>query len=92
MKRLICTVAVLLVLCAPARADDGLSMDEAMDIILAHHGVVTDMDVTDYLTLDAESMTREVREHNNFARRVPVLEEQMKVANHRIEDLEELTK
>ena len=33
MKRLICTVAVLLVLCAPARADDGLSMDEAMDII-----------------------------------------------------------
>lgn len=33
-------------------------------------------------------LTREVREHNNFARRVPVLEEQMKVANHRIEDLE----
>lgn len=59
MKRLICTAAVLLVLCVPARADDGLSMDEAMDIILAHHGVVTDMDVTDYLTLDAEEMTRE---------------------------------
>ena len=39
-----------------------------------------------------EELTREVREHNNFARRVPVLEEQMKVANHRIEDLEELTK
>lgn len=35
-----------------------------------------------------EELTREVREHNNFARRVPVLEEQMKVANHRIEDLE----
>ena len=33
-------------------------------------------------------LTREVREHNNFARRVPVLEEQIKVANHRIEDLE----
>lgn len=29
-----------------------------------------------------------VREHNNFARRVPILEEQMKVANHRIADLE----
>ena len=39
-----------------------------------------------------EELTREVREHNNFARRVPVLEEQMKVANHRIDDLEELTK
>lgn len=35
-----------------------------------------------------EELTREVREHNNFAQRVPVLEEQMKVANHRIEDLE----
>ena len=36
-----------------------------------------------------EELTREVREHNNFARRVPVLEEQMKVVNHRIADLEE---
>ena len=39
-----------------------------------------------------EELTREVREHNNFARRVPVLEEQMKVANHRIDDLEEINK
>ena len=37
----------------------------------------------------AEELTREVREHNNFARRVPILEEQMKVANHRIADLEQ---
>ena len=35
-----------------------------------------------------EELTREVREHNNFARRVPILEEQMKVTNHRIADLE----
>lgn len=35
-----------------------------------------------------EELTREVREHNNFAKRVPVLEEQVKVANHRIADLE----
>ena len=33
-------------------------------------------------------LTREVREHNNFARRMPVLEEQIKVINHRLEDLE----
>ena len=33
-------------------------------------------------------LTREVRDHNNFAKRVPVLEEKMKVANHRIDDLE----
>lgn len=37
-----------------------------------------------------EELTREVREHNNFAKRVPVVEEQIKVANHRIEDLEKL--
>lgn len=35
-----------------------------------------------------EELTREVREHNNFAQRVPVLEEQMRMVNHRIEDLE----
>lgn len=35
-----------------------------------------------------DELTREVREHNHFARRVPVLEEQIKLANHRIEDLE----
>lgn len=35
-----------------------------------------------------DELTREVRLHNNFAQRVPVLEEQMKVANHRITDLE----
>ena len=39
-----------------------------------------------------EELTREVREHNNFARRVPVVEDQIKVINHRIEDLEEINK
>ena len=39
-----------------------------------------------------EELTREVREHNNFARRVPVMEEQIKVINHRIDDLEEINK
>ena len=35
-----------------------------------------------------DELTREVREHNGFARRMPVGEEQIKVANHRISDLE----
>jgi hypothetical protein len=39
-----------------------------------------------------EELTREVREHNNFARRMPVVEEQIKVINHRIADLEDLGK
>lgn len=35
-----------------------------------------------------EQLEKKVESHNNFARRVPVIEEQIKVANHRIEDLE----
>lgn len=37
---------------------------------------------------EVKELTREVREHNHFAQRMPVLEEQLKVANHRIDDLE----
>lgn len=36
-----------------------------------------------------DELTREVRLHNNFAQRVPVMEEQIKVINHRIADFEE---
>lgn len=36
-----------------------------------------------------EELTREVREHNGFAQRMPVVEEQIKVINHRIKDLED---
>ena len=35
-----------------------------------------------------DELARAVREHNNFARRMPVVEEQIKVINHRIGDLE----
>ena len=35
-----------------------------------------------------DELTREVREHNGFARRMPVVEEQIKVINHRLADLE----
>ena len=35
-----------------------------------------------------DNLTSEVREHNNFAKRMPVVEEQIKVINHRLEDLE----
>lgn len=35
-----------------------------------------------------EELTREVREHNNFAKRMPVVEEKLRVINHRIDDLE----
>ena len=59
-NKLFLFLAVLALLCVPAYAEgSGLSMDEAMSIILDHHGVETEMDVADYLTLDAKTMTRE---------------------------------
>ena len=39
-----------------------------------------------------DELTREVRDHNNFARRMPVVEEQIKVINHRLQDIEESQK
>lgn len=39
-----------------------------------------------------EELTREVREHNGFARRMPVVEEQVRVINHRLKDLEDENK
>ena len=49
----------------------------------------TQQAVTDY---KIDELTREVREHNNFAKRMPVVEEMIKVANHRIDDLEQEAK
>ena len=53
---------------------------QSMDAKLDKQQAVTDTKL--------EELTREVRVHNNFAQRIPVLEEQMKVVNHRIADLE----
>lgn len=41
------------------------------------------------MTERINALTTEVREHNNFARRMPVVEEQIKVINNRIKDLED---
>ena len=49
------------------------------------HQLETSQAVTD---TKLDELTREVREHNGFARRMPVVEEQIKVINHRINDLE----
>ena len=55
-------------------------MQADMKLELAKAQAVTDTKI--------DELTREVREHNNFARRMPVVEEQIKVINHRIQDLE----
>ena len=49
------------------------------------NNIRTNQAVTD---TQLDELTREVREHNNFARRMPVVEEQIKVIYHRIDDLE----
>lgn len=54
--------------------------DAKLSAQMETHQAVTDTKI--------EELTREVREHNNFARRMPVLEEKIAVANHRIDDLE----
>ena len=44
------------------------------------------------MTYRIEQLEKKVDKHNNFAERIPVVEEQIKVINHRIDDLEELQK
>ena len=51
------------------------------------HQLETSQAVTD---CKIDELTREVREHNNFAKRMPVVEEQIKVINHRLADLEKV--
>ena len=48
-------------------------------------GILVSSKMTNYRLQQLENR---VAEHNNFARRMPVVEEQIKVANHRIDDLE----
>ena len=48
-------------------------------------GIVTSSKLTSYRI---EQLEKKVDKHNNFAQRIPVLEQQIKVADHRIEDLE----
>lgn len=72
----VCSMIVGIVSAIIAAKSTGNDVQKKMEIAQA----VTDTKL--------EALTREVRSHNNFAQRMPVLEEQIKVANHRIEDLE----
>lgn len=75
-------IAALIAAAASVASNIILSRRQAaeMDHKLEIRQAVTDTKI--------DELTREVRTHNNFAQRVPVLEEQIKVANHRISDLE----
>lgn len=57
-----------------------ISGNRSMQAKLERNQAVTDTKL--------EELTREVREHNNFARRMPVVEEKLKVLEHRVKHLE----
>lgn len=68
----------------------GLSL---IGVIIANSRTARDMDAKldkqqAITQTQLEELTREVRMHNNFAQRIPVIEEQIKAANHRIANLE----
>ena len=59
----------------------------------ANDKMMQSMKVHDAVTdTKLEELTREVRTHNHFAERMPVVEEQIRVINHRIDDLEQYHK
>lgn len=75
-------IAALIAAAASVASNVILSRKQSAEM---DHKLETRQAVTD---TKIEELTREVREHNNFAKRMPVVEEQIKVANHRIADLE----
>ena len=61
--KIVLVVIAAIILCVPAQAQDYLSIEEAIDIILDYHNIETDITrIADYLTLDTENeaMTREI--------------------------------
>lgn len=58
-------------------------------IIGTFGGILTSAKLTNYRI---EQLEKKVEKHNNFAERIPVLEEKLKVEEHRIEDLEQYHK
>ena len=69
------------------------SIASLLGVILSNkhynHKTQEDMEIHQAVTDEKiDELTREVREHNGFARRMPVVEEKIKVLNHRVEDLE----
>ena len=67
----------------------GLSLGVVITCLMTARKTENTMRINQAVTdTKIDELTREVREHNGFARRMPVVEEQIKVINHRIDDLE----
>ena len=60
-----------------------------MTVLMTSRKTEENMKVSQAVTdTKLDNLTREVRQHNNFAQKIPVIEEQIRVINHRIDDLE----
>lgn len=72
----------------------GLSLfGTVITVIATSNKTAQEMKVNQAVTdTKIEELTREVRKHNGFAERMPVVEEQIKVLNHRVQDLEDVEK
>lgn len=77
--------AILVALITGGMSLAGIIISGRMSAAKSEQTIRTAQAVTD---TKLDELTREVRAHNNFAQRMPVVEEQIKVINHRIEDLE----
>lgn len=64
----------------------GIIITNMMSNRKIEHNLETAQAVQNY---KIDELTREVREHNNFAKRMPVVEKEIEVINHRLKDLEE---
>lgn len=62
-------------------------VNAVVSIVSVFGGILTASKMTNYRI---EQLEKKVDKHNNFAEKIPVIQEQIKVANHRIEDLEHL--
>ena len=80
------TEGIIIALITGASAIIGAVIASITAVSKSEEAIRTSQAITD---TKIDELTREVREHNNFARRMPVVEEQIKVINHRIDDLEE---
>ena len=83
------TEAILAALITGGVSLSGVIISNFSAVKKSEHTIRTSQAVTD---TKLEELTREVREHNHFAQRMPVVEEQIKVINHRLSDLEEYHK
>ena len=77
--------AILAALITGALSLTGVILTNMLSARKSEAAIRTAQAVTD---TKLDELTREVREHNHFAQRMPVVEEQIKVLNHRVSDLE----